>query len=107
MSQSDIQCGVVTLTQDSTFFKKADIWPMKDSADPLEGWPSKEVADTSSGPAIADLYGKLFYYVHDLLWKSLDRLSSLTVSFKMFQMDISLLPDHIEEETFNRIGVSA
>lgn len=49
MSQSDIQCGVVTLTQDSTFFKKADIWPMKDSADPLEGWPSKEVADHQVG----------------------------------------------------------
>lgn len=78
---------------------------MKDSADPLEGWSSEEVADTSSGPASADIYGKLFYYLHGQLRSFLDRLSSLKISLKILQIDISSLPDHIDNATLSRIEV--
>lgn len=79
---------------------------MKDSADPLGGWSSEEVADMSSGPATADIYGKLFYYIRRLLRSFLDRLSSLDVSFKLFQVGASSLPDHFELDAFSRIEVS-
>lgn len=105
-SRGKIQDGIVTLTQGRTFFQNTKIWPMNDSADPLNGWFSKEVADTSSGPASADIYGKLFYYIHGLLRSFLDRLSSLNISFKIFQLDVTLLPDHIEDNTLTRIEVS-
>jgi hypothetical protein len=79
---------------------------MKDSADPLGGWSSEEVADMSSGPATADIYGKLFYYIRRLLRSFLDRLSSLDVTFKLFQVGASSLADHFELDAFSRIEVS-
>lgn len=78
---------------------------MKDNADPLDGWSLEDVADVSSGPATADIYGKLFYYIRQLLRSFLDRLSSLDVSFKLFQVDASFLPDHFELDAFSRIEV--
>jgi hypothetical protein len=79
---------------------------MKDSADPLEGWPSEDVANTSSGFATADIYGKLFYYIRGLLRSFLDRLSSSMISFKMFQLDVMSLDERLASDTFNRVEVS-
>lgn len=78
---------------------------MTDNADPLNGWSSEEVADTSSGATTADIYGKLFY-IRRLLRPFLDRLSSLNISFKVLQIDVSSLPDHLEADAFSRIEVS-
>lgn len=79
---------------------------MKDSADPLNGWSSEEVAATSSGAASADIYGKLFYYLQGLLRSFLNRLPSLKVSFELLQLDVAQLPEHIEHGTLSRIDVS-
>lgn len=79
---------------------------MKDSADPFGGWSLDEVAATSSGPANADIYGKLFYYIHGLLRSFLNRLASLKTSFKLFQLDVAQIPGHIEDDTLSRIEVS-
>ncbi|KAK2757688.1 hypothetical protein FQN54_004657 [Arachnomyces sp. PD_36] len=89
-----------------TFFQNIDTWPMKDDANPLEGWPMAEVEDTASGPASADIYGKLFYYVREMLRSFLDRLRSLKISFRLFQVDVSSLPDHVEKDSLSRIEVS-
>lgn len=78
---------------------------MADNADPLHGWSSKEVEDSSSGPAIADIYGKLYYHVHAVLRGFILSLSSLQVSFRLFQMDASDLPNYLESGAFNRIEV--
>jgi hypothetical protein len=78
---------------------------MHDNADPLNGWSSKEVENTSSGPAAADIYGKLFYYVRAVLRAFLLRLSGLQVSFRLFQVDASELLDHVEGSSFSRVEV--
>jgi hypothetical protein len=78
---------------------------MRDNADPLYGWSLKEVEDSSSGPAAADIYGKLFYHVHAVLRAFLLRLSDLQVSFRLFQADASDLPDYLEGGSFSRIEV--
>lgn len=78
---------------------------MKDSADPLEGWPSKEVADTHSGPAAADIYGKLFCYLHGTFQTLLHKITSSKVCFRVFQLDAIDLPRHLDSRTFSRIEV--
>ena len=57
---------------------------MHDNADPLNGWSSKDVDDSSSGLAAADIYGKLFYHVRAVLRAFLLRLSDLRASFRLF-----------------------
>lgn len=78
---------------------------MHDNADPLNGWSSKEVEDSSSGPATADIYGKLFYHLRAVLRTFLLRLSDLQVSFRLFQVDASDLPNHLQSSSFSRIEV--
>lgn len=79
---------------------------MNDNADPLHGWSSDEVADTSSGPATADIYGKLFFYIRGMLQSFLGRLPNQRLSFELFQVDAACLPDHLENNSFSRIEVS-
>lgn len=78
---------------------------MNDAADPLNGWTSEEIANTSSGAATAGIYGKLFFYIRGLLRSFLDRLSSLNNSFKILQADASSLPDLVDGNAFSRIEV--
>jgi hypothetical protein len=92
----------------STFFQDANNWPMLDNADPLHGWSSKEVEDRSTGPATADIYGKLFYHVRAMVQAFVVRLSGSRVAFRLFQMDATdLVKNHLESnsESFNRIEV--
>ena len=88
-----------------TFFQTKDTWPIKDNADPLDGWSLKEVENSSSGPAVADMYGKLFCYIRAVLRAFLVRLSNLQISFRLFQVEASQLPDYLERGHFSRIEV--
>ena len=78
---------------------------MRDNADPLNGWSLKDIEHTSSGPAAADIYGKLFYHVRTVLRAFLLRLSGLQVSFQLYHLDASDLLNHLEGSSFNRIEV--
>ncbi|RAK96064.1 DUF4470 domain-containing protein [Aspergillus ibericus CBS 121593] len=89
-----------------TFFQTHNSWPMKDDADPRSGWSPKEVSDMSSGPATADLYGKLFLHIRGMLQTFLGRLSHLNCSLTLFQLDASRLPGHLISNSFSRIEVS-
>ncbi|WQF89858.1 hypothetical protein CDEST_14872 [Colletotrichum destructivum] len=89
-----------------TMFQDAESWPMKDDADPLHGWFSKEVQETSNGPASDDIYGKLFVHTQALLFVFLGRLPGLQASFQLFQMDASDVPGHLEAGSYTRIEVS-
>ncbi|KAK4101258.1 hypothetical protein N658DRAFT_566963 [Parathielavia hyrcaniae] len=72
-----------------TFFQGTDTWPIHDNADPLHGWPSKDVEDTSSGPATADIYSKLLFNLKTSLRAFMDRMSGIQISFRHFQMEVS------------------
>jgi len=80
---------------------------MEDNADPLQGWNFSDILKQSAGPAINDLYGKLFCYLHDQL--SMFRRSlrtSRSCNFKLFNMDVRALAEHFGGAvTFDRIEV--
>jgi hypothetical protein len=78
---------------------------MNDGSDPLFGWSLEEVANTSSGAATADLYGKIFYHIRGMLHSFLRRLSSLDISFRILHLDAASLPGRLEKNTFSRIEV--
>jgi hypothetical protein len=78
---------------------------MRDDASPLNGWSAHEVAGTSSGAATSDVYGKLFYYLRATFQSFISRISSLNVSFRLFQIDALGLPDHLGGESFSRVEV--
>jgi hypothetical protein len=78
---------------------------MRDNANPISGWSLKDVEASLSGPASADINGKLFFYVCAVLRDFLSRLSNLQVSFRIFQVDATKLPDDLEDGSFSRIEV--
>ncbi|KAL6702167.1 hypothetical protein J3F84DRAFT_399618 [Trichoderma pleuroticola] len=89
-----------------TLFRVPDSWPMTECDDPLQGWSLKDVEDSSSGPATADIYGKLFSHIRTTLGAFLTRLSDSQTSFRLFCMGFSELSTILECGTFNRIEVS-
>jgi hypothetical protein len=76
-----------------------------DSADPFHGWNLAEVLKTSSGLAKNDIYGKLFYYLRDLFSRFYCRLSSLSMSFQLLNIDAQDLSDFLNHRTFARVEV--
>ncbi len=78
---------------------------MTDMADPLDGWSQTDVLQTSSGPASADIYGKLYYMVRALLKSFLGRISGLDISFRYYRLDAIDLPEYLEKKTYSRVEV--
>ena len=93
------------LTQNSTLFLDLDRWLMAYSDDPLEGWRQEDVENTSSGPATADIYGKMHYHVRNVLGSFIRRISCTPVSLSLFHMDACALPGHLQKASFSRIEV--
>ncbi|KAJ6011517.1 hypothetical protein N7451_002929 [Penicillium sp. IBT 35674x] len=89
-----------------TIFQDTDTWPMKDSADPLCGWSLEEVLHTSSGPATADVYGKLFFFLRGQLHSFLSRMQNLRLRFEILNFSPKDLPDRLEKGWYSRIEVS-
>ncbi|KAL5342064.1 hypothetical protein BJX70DRAFT_386470 [Aspergillus crustosus] len=88
------------------FPRNANTWPMRDSADPLDGWPSEEIAATSTGPATSDIYGKLFFYLRGILRPFLNQVHGSHISFRFFHLDVEALSCELRAESFSRIEVS-
>ena len=78
---------------------------MPDSADPLEGWTYKDVLATYSGPASSDIYGKLYYYIKDILRSFHRRLSTLDCNIQLFNIDARELPNYLQKDSFARVDV--
>jgi hypothetical protein len=78
---------------------------MMDSADPLDGWHLGDVLQSSSGPAINDMYGKLFNQLKDLLSSFTRQLASRRTAFELFNVDVNSLPRYLEGRQFARIEV--
>ncbi|ROW01851.1 hypothetical protein VMCG_05583 [Cytospora schulzeri] len=90
-----------------TFFQTADEWPMKDSADPLEGWPLGEVFSVRTR-ARDDVNGKLYHYVRSRLVAFHSRLRTLDMKFRLHLGDVRLVvPQFMDASTrYDRIEVS-
>lgn len=78
---------------------------MKDDADPMAGWPSEEVFATYTGPATADIYGKLFFYLRRVFKVFRDRLRSLKIIIEVAEDCVTPLSNKLNDESFDRIDV--
>ncbi|KAL2219085.1 hypothetical protein M432DRAFT_653989 [Thermoascus aurantiacus ATCC 26904] len=96
-------------TPNPTLYRTKDRWPMKDSADPLEGWPLDEVISKAT-LAKKDIYGSLFFYLQDLLSRYCRRLGAMSI-IHLFHLDAVNLPSSLKNDgvspcSFDRIEVS-
>jgi len=69
-----------------TFFQDTN-WPLKDSADPLDGWNLPEILEVDSGAATNDIYGKLFYHLQERFSAFLCRLSTHRWEFQLLNFN--------------------
>ena len=77
---------------------------MDDKADPLNGWPIREVAQVRT-MAKEDLYGKLYIYLQHVFQKFLDHLAKIEIYFDLLNMDAIQLPEILQENKYARIEV--
>ncbi len=90
-----------------TLFHSSENWPFFPTDNPLDSYAREEVFATSSGAAENDANGKLYYFLKDTLKKFHRRISSSHVRFRLFSLDVRILPSELGEETsFDRIEVS-
>ncbi|KAJ8610783.1 hypothetical protein MRB53_038334 [Persea americana] len=78
---------------------------MPDNANPLDGWSFPEILQTGSGPASADLYGKLYYYIYSHLKRFHNRLTLYGTDFYFLNVDAKVLKDQdsLTGKMFDRI----
>ena len=77
---------------------------MNDKADPLDGWPIREVARVRT-MAKEDLYGKLYIYLRRVFQQFLDRLGMIEIDFELLNMNAVQLPETLQENKYARIEV--
>jgi hypothetical protein len=90
-------------------YQTSGVWPMKDSADPLEGWPIEDVMQKAP-LAKHDIYGSLFMYIQDVLLDFCCQIERHKVFFQLFHVDALELPDMVNQRGtatmfFDRIEV--
>lgn len=79
---------------------------MKDDADPLDGWSYNEyIAHATS--AKNDVYGAFFNFLRSLLLDFCRQVKTNKISFRLFAVDATKLPDYLGDTQFDRIEVSA
>ncbi|RYP29502.1 hypothetical protein DL767_006692 [Monosporascus sp. MG133] len=88
-----------------TIFRTIDSWPLKDHADPLDGWPIYEPQNISGFVGANDVHGKLYIYLKKLLVKFHESLSAHKITFRLFNSNIEELMGHIWEYRFDRVEV--
>ena len=94
------------LTSNNSTIFQGDDWPMKDSADPLDGWSLPTILKQNAGPASNDVYGKLYRHLSDLLRSFLHSLAARPSAFHFLHTDANDLADHLRDESgFDRIEV--
>ncbi|KAJ5923647.1 hypothetical protein N7454_008892 [Penicillium verhagenii] len=89
-----------------TLWHDADTPFKRGDGDPLDGWNQTEVLNVWSGPAINDIYGKLWIHVSSVLLCFFDGIKDLNVTFKVLNARFNTLPGILEDTKFDRIDTS-
>lgn len=77
---------------------------MDDKADPLDGWPIRDVAREQT-LAKEDLYGKLYVYLRRVFQQFLDGLARIEIDIGLFNVDAIQLPEILQGNKYARIEV--
>lgn len=83
---------------------------MRDSSDPLDGWKFEEFL-TEAHSAEHDIYGQLHFHVREMLFKFCQKIGTLQLHIRLFQMDAETLPTKIlrldKTQIYDRIEVGS
>lgn len=74
-------------------------------ANPMYSWNPTDVLGADAGPAVNDVYGKLYAYLLTIFRAFYRHLSVLSINVDMLCADVSELPLYINERRFARIEV--
>ena len=91
------------------FDHETSSWVQNDSADPMAGWPIKDVLGSSAkyGTPDEDLYGLLYFYVREKLVAFCNRNANTKMQFHIYCADAAKLPSLIDKNLkFDRIEVA-
>ncbi|KAF2730472.1 hypothetical protein EJ04DRAFT_586287 [Polyplosphaeria fusca] len=96
-------------TPNPSFYQTADIWPMRDNANPTGGWSHLEFMKCTP-KASNDHTGGLFFYLRTLLIDFCKRMKSANISYQLFNVNATVLPGHLEQSglggiLFDRIEI--
>ncbi|KAI1209960.1 uncharacterized protein F4807DRAFT_425047 [Annulohypoxylon truncatum] len=89
-----------------TLFRDAESWPMKDDADPIHGHSLEEIKRFSCDAPANDIYGKLSFFLKDLVTRFHRRLQNLDIKFHLLNVNAEDLPEYVGQVLFDRIEVA-
>ncbi|KAF2704138.1 hypothetical protein K504DRAFT_442126 [Pleomassaria siparia CBS 279.74] len=109
-SRKDFDTPNPLLTLSRTFFQQGSFWPMKDDADPLDGWFHREIIKHLPA-AKNDMLGCLFFFLRDVLLDFCNRVQKCKMAFQLFAVNAVYLPRLFNKTSqgallFDRIEVS-
>lgn len=87
-------------------FFQTPSWPMMDSAKPCGGWSYPEILETSPGPAINDLYSKLYIHIKEHLIRFHRRVANHGIHLQLHCRNAAHLPQVLQPGSFARIETS-
>lgn len=94
------------LTHCSIFFQADGTYPAGATNEPVGEWPM-EFLDFPDSFATNDVYGKLFYYLRDMLVRFQEESKRINISIEISSLDIPLLMHRLHPDLqFDRILVS-
>ncbi|KAI0528328.1 hypothetical protein F5B22DRAFT_641299 [Xylaria bambusicola] len=79
--------------------------PINGTSDPLRCWGLEDVSKNELAPK-NDIYGKLFYYVRDMLEKFIIRLKSIKIDIEVHCCEPEVLQSRLAGQQFDRIHAS-
>ncbi|EAS27817.3 uncharacterized protein CIMG_09021 [Coccidioides immitis RS] len=98
-------CRAKFNTPNPTLFFESKGWLLPDVADPLEGWCLEDIL-VKTPLAKNDLYGALFFYLRDIIFKFCRRVSAMECHIDLFQVRAAYLPAMAGGPIFDRIELS-
>ncbi|KAI2467246.1 hypothetical protein F4781DRAFT_444529 [Annulohypoxylon bovei var. microspora] len=89
-----------------TLFRDTNSWPMKDDADPINGYRFDKIKGFSCDAPANDIYGKLSFFLQDLVTRFHRRLKSSDIKFHLMNVNAEELHDYVGEILFDRIEIA-
>ncbi|KAI0890391.1 uncharacterized protein GGS22DRAFT_183737 [Annulohypoxylon maeteangense] len=89
-----------------TLFRDTESWPLKDDADPINGYRLDKIKVFPCDAPANDLYGKLSFLLKDLITRFHRRLQNSNIQFHLLNVNAQDLQNYTGQVMFDRIEVA-
>ncbi|KAI0894949.1 hypothetical protein F4806DRAFT_471214 [Annulohypoxylon nitens] len=89
-----------------TLFRDSKSWPMKDDADPADGYRLEKIKGFSCDAPANDLYGRLHFFLRDLITRFHSHMRNLDIRFHLLNVNAEELSQYVGQVLFDRIEVA-